>query len=166
MIEILYTKLQFCNLCIRWNNLFYTHQKPVFTQLPFNCIVIFWGVLSVLFRKRQFCMICFVHVVISSQNFSQHLWVTVHRLQVYACVEGFLYRNVLYILTLLLHILTLLLYILTLLLYTQTFSLYRVFLKKCISPSYWWTWQSSLCKHWSLDVSSLHYGPFPWQEED
>jgi len=41
MIEILYTKLQFFNLYIRWNNLYYTHQKPVFTQLPFNCIVIF-----------------------------------------------------------------------------------------------------------------------------
>lgn len=124
MIEILYTKLQFCNLCIRWNNLYYTHQKPVFTQLPFNCTVIFWGVLSILFCKRQFCMIFLMHVVILSQNFSQHLWVTVHRLQVYACVEGsqsyFLYCNVLYILILLL--------------YTQTCFLYRMFLKKCTSP--------------------------------
>lgn len=124
MIEILYIKLQFCNLCTRWNNLCYTHQKPVFTQLSFKCIVIFWGVLSISFCKRQFCMISSMQVVISSQNFSQLLWVTVPRLTAYACVEGsqsyFLYRNVLYMLTLFL--------------YAQTWFLYGMFLKKCTSP--------------------------------
>jgi len=80
----------------------------------------FWGGLSISFCKRQFCMICFMQVVILSQNFSQHLWVSVHRRQAYACVEGsqshFLCHNVLYILTLFL--------------YTHTCFLCGLFLKK------------------------------------
>jgi hypothetical protein len=158
MVEILYTKLQFCDLYIRWNNLCYTHQKPVFTQLPFNCIYCnFWrssfsfvlqeAVLYDLFYASSNFITKFQPAFVSNYSQTSSLclcWRQSELLPV-SCP----------------------LYTYPIPLYTNLFCIWDVTEKMHIPPKWYvqWTWQSSLCKHGSLDASSLHYGPFPWQEE-
>jgi hypothetical protein len=71
MIEVLYTELQFWSIGIRWNNLHYTHQKPVFRQLTVIVLSFYEEFLQFHFARGNFCMISFMQVVILSQNFSQ-----------------------------------------------------------------------------------------------